>query len=56
MENQTGLLTRLGSWLKRPYSDDMSAAGWFAFLGLIAVLAYLWSRVLRAIAAGVNEL
>lgn len=56
MDNSTGLLTRLGQWLKRPYSDDMSAGGWFAFLGLIAVLAFLWTRVLRVITGAVNEL
>lgn len=56
MENGNGMLTRLGAWLKRPYSDDMSTWGWFAFLGLIAVLAFLWTRVLRVIAAGVQEI
>lgn len=45
-----GLATRFTSWLKKPYSDDMSVSGWFAFLGLMLILSWLWSRVLRTIA------
>lgn len=56
MNNQSGLLSKLGAWLKRPYSDDMSAGGWFAFFGLVIVLSFLWSRVLKVMAAGVDEL
>jgi len=41
---------RVSKWLKSPYDDSMSIGGWFAFLGMLAVLTYLWSRILRAIA------
>jgi len=50
-----GLSTKFAAWLKKPYSDDMSVAGWFAFLAMVSVLAFLWSRVLRLIAASINE-
>ena len=49
------LTERFAAWLKKPYSDDMSVAGWFAFLALISILAFLWSRVLRLIAASISE-
>lgn len=49
-----GLDTRFKEWLKKPYSDDMSVAGWFAFLALLSILAFLWSRVLRLIAVSIS--
>lgn len=50
MENKP-LTARFGEWLKKPYSDDMSVGGWFAFLGLLLVLSFLWTRVLRMVAS-----
>lgn len=50
MEKQP-LAQRFGEWLKKPYSDDMSVSGWFAFLGLLILLSFLWTRVLRMIAS-----
>ena len=29
-------------WVKRPYREDMSVVGWFAFLGLLIFLLALW--------------
>jgi hypothetical protein len=49
------LFDRFKDWLKKPYSEDMSVAGWFAFLALVSILAFLWSRVLRLIAATLSE-
>jgi hypothetical protein len=45
------LSKRFGEWIKHPYSDNMSVAGWFGFLGLLIVLSFLWSRVLRMVAS-----
>jgi uncharacterized protein involved in cysteine biosynthesis len=45
------LSSRFADWLKKPYSEDMSVKGWFAFLGLLIILSYLWSRVLKLIAS-----
>lgn len=33
-------------WYKQPFSADMSAGHWFLFLGLLIVLAILWSMIL----------
>ena len=48
------LSSRIGEWFKSPYDDHMSVGGWFAFLGMIAVLTWLWARVLRAIATNMQ--
>lgn len=37
------------SWLAAPYSENMDAAHWFYFLGLLIVLSALWTLVLRTI-------
>lgn len=37
------------SWLAQPFSADMSAAGWFAFFGLLIVISVLWSFTLKHI-------
>lgn len=37
------------NWLAAPYRDEMDAAHWFYFLGLLIVLTALWSLVLRTI-------
>lgn len=34
-------------WLSQPYSDDMDAAHWFYWLGLIIVLSVLWRLILN---------
>lgn len=47
------IANRVKKWCKCPYDDDMSVSGWFAFLGMLAVITFLWSRILRAIA--INE-
>lgn len=37
------------NWFKQPFSADMSAAGWFAFFGLLIVISVLWSFTLTHI-------
>jgi len=37
-------------WLKRPYSEEMSVTGWFLFAGLLIVIGWLWSTIVRKIA------
>lgn len=38
---------RFNAWMRKPYDDDMSVTGWFAFLGLIAVLTLAWGVIIR---------
>ena len=40
---------QIAAWLRQPFSPDMSAARWFAFLGLIIVLLWGWRMVIREI-------
>jgi len=49
VENK-GITGRIAEWAKSPYRDEMSVGGWFLFIGMLAVLTFLWSRILRAIA------
>ena len=44
-----GYVSRIKQWAAMPFSSQMSVTGWFLFLGLIIVIAYLWTRVLRHI-------
>lgn len=41
------VIGRFADWLKQPYRDDMSAFGWFAFIGLTIVIATAWSGAIR---------
>lgn len=47
---ENSIADRAAAWAKKPYNDNMSLGGWFAFLGMLAVLTFLWTRILRAIA------
>lgn len=37
------------TWLKQPFSADMSAAGWFAFMTLLLIIAVLQGFILKHI-------
>lgn len=52
---QRSATQRVKAWLAKPYSDDMSVAGWFAFLALLSILAFLWSRVLSLVAKSIGD-
>lgn len=43
------LINRFADWLKRPYSAEMSAFGWFAFFGLLIIIIGLWATIIRKI-------
>ena len=36
-------------WLKKPYNEDGSAIDWFLFIGLMIVIAWIWSRILERV-------
>lgn len=37
------------SWLKQPFSPNMSAQQWFLFFGLLIVISVMWHMILRLI-------
>ena len=41
---------RIQKFLDRTYDDEMDALGWFAFFGLVMVIAMAWGIILRHIA------
>jgi len=46
---------RVKAWFRKPYSDDMSVAGWAAFFAFTVIAMFLWTRVLRVIVLSVNK-
>ena len=49
--NDKGYISRMTNWAQHPFSTQMDLWGWVLFTVLIITIAYLWSRVLRHIAA-----
>jgi hypothetical protein len=45
--NAPGLATRVNTWFAHPFNANGSVLQWAAFVGVIAIAAYLWSRVIR---------
>lgn len=35
------------NWLDKPFSEDMSATQWFAFIGMVLAMLMLWKMVLK---------
>lgn len=44
-----GLLKNFTDWIKEPYSDDMTVLDWFLFVGLLLLIIWVWSRILRKV-------
>ena len=42
----TGFWGTFKTWLKHPFSVDMTAGEWFLFIGLLIVIIALWNIVL----------
>lgn len=42
-------MDKFKDWLAHPYNDDMSAADWFLFFGLMIAISVGWSFILRSI-------
>jgi hypothetical protein len=36
-----------GEWWKKPFCAECSAFSWFLFVGLIIVVIFLWTRILK---------
>jgi len=36
-------------FVKRPYSEEMSALDWFLFLGLVVVIIFAWKSILNKV-------
>jgi hypothetical protein len=41
------LFNNFKTWWAKPFNIEGDAIGWFFFVGLILVLIFLWSRVLK---------
>lgn len=43
------MLDDMRDWFSHPFSADMSALHWFAFIGLLIFISVGWRLILRAI-------
>jgi len=48
-DNSTGVYSSLAGWAKQPFSSKMDLVHWTLFTGLILILIWFWSRVLKHI-------
>lgn len=47
MEPETGIVSRVNEWMAHPFNAQGSVSDWFFFVGLVAVAAFLWARIIR---------
>jgi len=45
----TDFFNRFVTWVKKPYSSEMSALDWFLFLGLVIVIIFAWRSILNKV-------
>jgi hypothetical protein len=41
---------QISVWLQQPFSADMPATRWFAFIGLLLIILYAWRLIMSEIA------
>jgi hypothetical protein len=41
------MLAQFKTWLDSPFSGNMSALRWFAFVGLLLAISGVWSLILK---------
>jgi hypothetical protein len=49
------LLSSVQNWWKQPFNANGSVGTWFLFLGLVIVITFAWSMILRFILEGTNN-
>lgn len=40
-------MERFAIWWKQPFNAEASVTGWFLFTGLVLIIIFLWSRILK---------
>lgn len=43
------IFTEVHDWSKKPFSDEMSLKGWFAFIGMMIIITILWRQIINFI-------
>lgn len=43
------------TWMKQPFSADMTAGEWFLFIGLLIVIISLWNLILLHLVSIIRE-
>lgn len=49
MDGDCKFCSTVRTWLKKPFDQDGSVIEWFLFVGLIAIISFLWTRILERI-------
>ncbi len=49
MNGQNGVLSNMLGWAGMPFSEDMDLFHWALFVGLILILAFLWSGLINRV-------
>lgn len=49
------MLEKFTKWWNAPYNDKMTVPQWFAFVGFMIIVSWLWTRVLKSIAENVGD-
>ncbi len=42
-------------WYNQPFKQEMSVTNWFLFVGIVLVIIWLWSRILKEAGHVVGE-
>ena len=45
--NMSATFDNFIKWWNQPFKEEMSVTNWFLFAGLILVIIWLWTRILR---------
>lgn len=41
------MLANLKTWYSAPFQENMSAARWFLFVGLLMILGIIWTVIIK---------
>jgi hypothetical protein len=46
MNDNSGLIGKMGGWWSHPFNSQGSAFNWVLFVGLVIIAAFLWQLIL----------
>jgi len=49
MQQDCKVCAAVSKWLKKPYDSEGNVIDWFLFIGLMGIISWLWTRILKRI-------
>jgi len=49
MDQNCKVCEAVKSWLAKPFDEDGNVIDWFLFIGLMGIISWLWTRILKRI-------